>query len=239
MVVFHFSFSVGGAVPPEAAATALADGADAAVPPKAAATALADGADAAVPPFNLEVSLTLSRSSDAACPSSDAAIPLAATRFPTAPWNNDGADVADVCHPDGADVANAKMFAKISGLHAKVSEEATEECRIERTLCENERRQAAAEAAEAARWARQAKGAAQFAAEAARWARQKEAAEAAEAAHWARTAKAAPPPRVVKVRPRAKKAAALQKAHPPRDPKQVAAMMKAAAVHCESSSSSD
>ena len=160
MAVFHFNFSVGGAVPP-----------------KAAATALADGADAAVPPFNLEVSLTLSRSSDAACPSSDAAIPLAATRFPTAPWNNDGADVADVCHPDGADVANAKMFAKISGLHAKVSEEATEECRIERTLCENERRQAAAEAAEAARWARQ-----------------KEAAEAAEAAHWARTAKAAPRP---------------------------------------------
>jgi hypothetical protein len=220
MVVFHFSFSVGGAVPPEAAATALADGADAAVPPKAAATALADGADAAVPPFNLEVSLTLSRSSDAACPSSDAAIPLAATRFPTAPWNNDGADVADVCHPDGADVANAKMFAKIPGLHAKVSEEATEECRIERTLCENERRQAAAKAAEAARWARQAMESAHF-------------------AHWTRTAKAAPPPRVVRVRPRAKKAAALQKAHPPRHPKQVAAMMKAAAVHCESSSSSD
>jgi hypothetical protein len=182
--------------------------------------------------------LTLSRSSDAACPSSDAAIPLAAVRsprqearFPTAPWNKagtaasiSGADPPKAAgaagHPDGADVANAKMFAKISGLHAKVSEEATEECRIERTLCENERRQAAAEAAEAARWARQAKGAAQF-------------------AHWARTAKAAPPPRVVKVRPRAKKAAALQKAHPPRHPKQVAAMMKAAAVHYESSSSSD
>ena len=158
MAVFHFSFSVGGAVPP-----------------KAAATALADGADAAVPPFNLEVSLTLSRSSDAACPSSDAAIPLAATRFPNAPWNNDGADVADVCHPDGADVANAKMFAKIPGLHAKVSEEATEECRIERTLCENERRQATAKAAEAARWARQAMESAHF-------------------AHWTRTAKAAPPP---------------------------------------------
>ena len=150
MQVFHFSFSVNGAVPP-----------------KAAATALADGADAAVPPFNLEVSLTLSRSSDAACPSSDAAVPLAAVRFPTAPWNKagtaasiSGADppkaAAAAGHPDGADVANAKMFAKISGLHAKVSEEATEECRIERTLCENERRQAAAKAAEAARWARQA-----------------------------------------------------------------------------------
>jgi hypothetical protein len=216
----------------------LADGAAAAVPPKAAATAVADGADAAVPPFNLEVSLTLSRSSDAACPSSDAAIPLAAVRFPKAPWNKagarekilrcrlavSGADPPKAAgaagHPAGADVANAKMFAKISGLHAKVSEEATEECRIERTLCENERRQAAAEAAEAARWARQAKGAAQF-------------------AHWARQTKAAPPPRVVKVRPRAKKAAALQKAHPPRHPKQVAAMMKAAAVHYESSSSSD
>ena len=50
---------------------------------------------------------------------------------------------------------------------------------------------------------------------------------------------AARPSSSVKVRPRAKKAAALQKAHPPRHPKQVAAMMKAAAVHCESSSSSD
>ena len=198
MQVFHFSFSVNGAVPPKAAATALADGAD--------AVGTRRGLP---PPFNLEVALT------------------------NAPWNKagtaaliSGADPPKAAgaagHPDGADVATARMFAKISGAFAKSSEDATEDCRRERILCANESRQAR-------EWAREAAGAV-FAAEAA-------AAEVAKAAAMQKAPalrppkQAARPPRLVKVRPRAKKAAALHKAHPPRHPK------KAGCGHDESSSS--
>ena len=184
MVVFHFSFSVGGAVPPEAAATALADGADAVGTRREQ---------------RLQVALA------------------------DAPWHKGrtaalfgGADppkaTAAAGHPDGgADVATAKMFADISGRHAKASEDATEDCRSERTLCEDLVQQAAraALAAEAAA-AEVAKAAAMQKAPALRPPKQ-----------------AARPPRLVKVRPRAKKAAAFQKAPPLRHPKQAAAMMKA------------
>jgi hypothetical protein len=253
MQVFHFSFSVNGAVPPKAAATALADGADAVGTRRELP-----------PPFNLEVALAnapWNKAGTAALISGAAGHPdgadaghpdaghpwnkagTAAAGHPDAghPWNKAGTaaaghpDGADAGHPwnkagtaaaghsDGADVATAKMFADISGRHAKASEDATEDCRSERTLCEDLVQQAAraALAAEAAA-AEVAKAAAMQKAPALRPPKQ-----------------AARPPRLVKVRPRAKKAAALQKAHPPRHPKQVAAMMKAAAVHYESSSSSD
>ena len=188
MAVFHFSFSVGGAVPPKAAATALADGADAVGTRREQ---------------RLQVALA------------------------DAPWHKGrtaalfgGADppkaTAAAGHPDGADVATAKMFANISGRHAKASEDATEDCRSERTLCEDLVQQAAraALAAEAA---------------AAEVATLRQILQKAPALRPPK--QAARPPRLVKVRPRAKKAAALHKAHPPRHPK------KAGCGHDESSSS--
>jgi hypothetical protein len=281
MQVFHFSFSVNGAVPPKAAATALAAGAD----------AVGTRRELPLPPFNLEVALadapwikartaTLISGTAGHPDGSDAGHPDAGHPWNKAgtaaaghwdaghPWNKagtaaaghpDGADAGhpwnkagtaaaghwdaghpwnkagtaaaghwDAGHPwnkagtaaaghsDGADVATAKMFADISGRHAKVSEDATEDCRSERTLCEDLVQQAARAA---------------LAAEAA----------AAEVATLRQILQKAPalrppkqvarPPRLVKVRPRAKKAAALHKAHPPRHPK------KAGCGHDESSSS--
>ena len=236
MAVFHFSFSVNGAVPPKAAATALADGAD----------AVGTRRELPLPPFNLEVALadapwnkartaTLISGAAGHPDGADAGHPDAGHPWNKAgtaaaghwdaghPWNKAGTAAAG--HPDGgADVATAKMFANISGQHAKVSEEATEDCRSERTLCEDLVQQAAraALAAEAA---------------AAEVAKLRQILQKAPALRPPK--QAARPPRLVKVRPRAKKVAALQKAHPPRHPKQVAAMMKAAAAHDESSSSSD
>jgi hypothetical protein len=225
MQVFHFSFSVNGAVPPKAAATALADGADAVgtrrelPPPFNLEVALADA------PWNKARTATLISGAAGHPDGSDAGHPDAGHPWNKAgtaaaghwdaghPWNKAGTAAAG--HSDGADVATAKMFANISGRHAKASEDATEDCRSERTLCEDLVQQAARAA---------------LAAEAA-------AAEVAKAAAMQKAPTLRPPKQAarpsssVKVRPRAKKAAALQK--------QVAAMMKAAAVHYESSSSSD
>jgi hypothetical protein len=180
MQVFHFSFSVNGAVPPKAAATALADGADAVGTRREQ---------------RLQVALA------------------------DAPWNKGrtaalfgGADppkaTAAAGHPDGADVATAKMFAKISGAYAKSSEDASEDCRSERILCANASRQAREYMLAAAK-------------------------ALAKAAAMQQAAPALRPPKQAAVvkkaapRPSAKKAAAFQKAPPLRHPKQAAAMMKA------------
>jgi hypothetical protein len=180
MQVFHFSFSVNGAVPPKAAATALADGADAVGTRREQ---------------RLQVALA------------------------DAPWHKGrtaalfgGADppkaTAAAGHPDGADVATAKMFAKISGAYAKSSEDASEDCRSERILCANASRQAREYMLAAAK-------------------------ALAKAAAMQQAAPALRPPKQAAVvkkaapRPSAKKAAAFQKAPPLRHPKQAAAMMKA------------
>ena len=219
MQVFHFSFSVNGAVPPKAAATALADGAD----------AVGTRRELPLPPFNLEVALadapwnkartaTLISGAAGHPDGSDAGHPDAGHPWNKAgtaaaghwdaghPWNKAGTAAAG--HSDGADVATAKMFANISGQHAKVSQEATEDCCNERILCANASRQAREYMLAAAK-------------------------ALAKAAAMQQAAPALRPPKQAAVvkkaapRPSAKKAAAFQKAPPLRHPKQAAAMMKA------------
>ena len=209
MQVFHFSFSVNGAVPPKAAATALADGAD----------AVGTRRELPLPPFNLEVALadapwnkartaTLISGTAGHPDGSDAGHPDAGHPWNKAgtaaaghwdaghPWNKAGTAAAG--HPDGgADVATAKMFANISGQHAKVSQEATEDCCNERILCANASRQAREYMLAATKALAKA--------------------AAMQQAPTLRPPKhAVRPSSSVKVRPCAKKAAALQKAHPPR-----------------------